>query len=238
MSLSLKPNASKRPFVMVAYLADDRGILRPDRPAQCPYAQEGICKCRLRILRWRSRVFGPGFLLCVLECLDHGHSFTVYPRGWPPYARKPIAALDHAGRFVVPEHDASCWTETAFAAAVAAGSGELWPDTVTLGPSLPGDDIATAPCRKTQRRHVAGVMRLFALDATATSKERELVALALSLDLTLLARAAGRIRDGPSLKARGEEGATVLTQLPSAASTVDSLLRLGTARGFWGPALQ
>lgn len=238
MSLSLKPIAGKRPFVMVVYRADDLGVPRPIRPAQCPYAQDGACQCRLRTLRWRSRVFGPGFLLCVLECLDHARSFTLYPFGWPPYARKPIAALDHAGRCVVPERDEGLWAETVFAAAIAAGSGELWPDTVTLGPSLPSDDAWAAACRKTQRRHVAGVMRLFALDACATSKEREHVALTLALELTLLQSATGRIRDGPRLAVRGEEGATVLTQLLPTASTVVGLLRLGTARGFWGPALQ
>ncbi len=77
MSFALKPIVSKRPFVMVVYLADGLGVPRPIRPRQCPYVTDGAYACRLRILRWRSRAFGPGFLLCVMECDEHGHSFTL-----------------------------------------------------------------------------------------------------------------------------------------------------------------
>jgi hypothetical protein len=81
-------------------------------------------------------------------------------------------------------------------------------------------------------------MRLFALDAAGSRRERERVCLTIKLDQTLLEGAAFRIRDGRSLAVRGKEGAAVLEQLPQTASTVDGLLRLGITRGFWGPALQ
>lgn len=59
----------------------------------------------------------------------------------------------------------------------------------------------------------------------------------MTLDLVPLENAVRRIRDGPSLKARGEEGAMVLEQLPSVVATINGLLALGRSRGFWGPAL-
>jgi hypothetical protein len=59
----------------------------------------------------------------------------------------------------------------------------------------------------------------------------------MTLDLVPLEIAASHIRDGPSLKVRGEEGAKVLEQLPSVVATINGLLALGRSRGFWGPAL-
>jgi hypothetical protein len=84
---------------------------------------------------------------------------------------------------------------------------------------------------------MAGAMRLFALDAAGTTHERDLVGRATGVDLTFLSAAAQRIRAGPSLKARGCEGAKVLEQLPAIIGTFSGLLALGHTRGFWGPAL-
>ena len=192
----------------------------------------------MHVHSWRDRVHGPGFPLCSLLCLDDGASFTVYPPGWTPYERKALVGLDHRGCTLAPEAGESPWEGTVFDGVVDASSGKIWPDEVTLGPPVPEDDgDKPSQCKRTQRRHVAGAMRLFALDQAGLRREREQVCQVLMLDLAPLEGAAGRIRDGPRLKVRGEEGAKVLEQLPQVASTIFGLLALGRSRGFWGPAL-
>ena len=187
---------------------------------------------------WRNRVHGPGFPICSMLCIDDNVSFTVYPPGWTPFGREPVVALDHRGRIVTPDEGECPWEDTVFDAVIDASSGDTWPDAVTLGPSAPVDDDVEHPrCRRTQRRHIAGAMRLFGIDAAGTRRERELVCRTMTLDLVPLEIAASHIRDGPSLKVRGEEGAKVLEQLPSVVATINGLLALGRSRGFWGPAL-
>ncbi len=173
-----------------------------------------------------------------MVCQDHGISFTVYPPGWVPYGRRPVFPFDHRGRVVTPGVGENRWDDTAFTAVIDAEAGDLWPEEVELGPVAEDEDAAARPsCRKTQRRHLTGAMRLFALDAKGTSRDRDQVARALGVDLMPLETASRRIRDGPSLRVRGVEGVGVLSQLPAVVATAAGLLALGVSRGFWGPPL-
>lgn len=234
MALTHKPVVGRRAFVSLPYVAQDGGgSLRPPKPLRCPGpTRDG---CLIHFSRWRRRVHGPGFFLASMRCLTHSLCFTIYPPGWVPYGRSPLILLDHRGRMVETEQDENRWNDTEFTAVIDAASGEIWPDPVTLGPTISEEkDGELVRSRRTQRRHVAGCMRLFSLDATATLRDRERVTLTINLDVTALENAWMRIRDGPSLMVRGKEGAWLLEQLPALVGTFSGLLLLGEAQGFWG----
>lgn len=217
------------------YAATDDGRLRPGKPDRCPSAATATGDCQIHIERWRKRKCGPKFFLYGMICLTHEKRFTIYPPGWTPYGRKPLAPLDHLGRPLNEPLAKQCWQETLFDAVLDAERAERWPEEVTLGPSA-----TTTPqvhCMKTQCRQIAGAMRLFALDQRAEGKEREVVSRELQLDLAVLHEESGRIRDGPNMTTRGKAGARILAKLPVINHTVSGLLALGKSQSFWGPSL-
>lgn len=55
----------------------------------CPLAQSGVA-CAVARHHLRSRKTGPAHPLAVLHCRVHEHSFTVYPYGFVPYARRQL----------------------------------------------------------------------------------------------------------------------------------------------------
>ncbi len=235
MSLAFKKKYSTIPFISKPYTPDQKGRLRPIHIERCPDCTEAKATCRIRFEKWRSRVYGPGFRLGAYRCETHHRSFTVYPPGWMPYGRKPLALVDHQGMAVECQAD-KAWEDTLFAAIIDAGIGCLWPEELQLGPIADAD--AGPHTRKTQRRHVAGAMRLFYLNANATPRDREYLATRLSIDLALPMTEGKRIRDGPSLLSRGRGGTAILKALPSTQSTLARLMALGTRHGFWGPHVQ
>lgn len=80
-------------------------------------------------------------------------------------------------------------------------------------------------------------MRLFGLDVSSTSRDREVVSRKLQINLAVLHEGSVRIRDGPTMAAWGREGARVLSVLPAMIQSVSGLLLLGEGRGLWGPSL-
>ena len=91
--------------------------------------------------------------------------------------------------------------------------------------------------RRTQRRHIAGALRLLGLNTSATLRDREGVARHLNIGVAKLEGGATKIRDGPSLIVQGMEAVRVLEQLPVIRLLMSGLLTLGTNQGYWGPAL-
>jgi hypothetical protein len=236
MALTQKPVVGRRAFVSLPYVQGGAGgSLRPPKPTSCP---DPLATCNNRCLihfsRWRNRVHGPGFRLASMHCLTHSRRFTVYPPGWTPYGRAPLVLLDHSGRTVETEGQGNRWNDTEFGALIDAARGNIWPEPVTLGPSVGEKSGELVRSRRTQRRHVAGVMQLFSIHSTATLRDRERVTLKINLDVTALENAWQRIRDGPSLVVRGKEGAWLLKQLPALVGSFSGLILLGEAQGFWG----
>ena len=142
--------------------------------------------------------------------------------------------LSHLGHVVSAPTTLEKWENTEFDAVLDASKGDIWPEETTLGPSVT-EYSPQQQSRRTQRRHIAGAMRLFALNADATAKDREAVAIALRLPFSLFHEGFKKIREGPSLKTRGIAGAAILSQLPVQQHTVFALMQLGRNRGFWGP---
>jgi hypothetical protein len=234
MSLSLKPVVGKRAFIIMAYIANALGIPRPKKPLRCPSSDEVDPSCCIHIERWRVRVCGIPFPIAGMHCEAHDISFTVYPPGWTPYARSRLLLVDHNGHILKPEASVSCWIDTVFEAVVDASNKHLWPEEVELGPQ---EDRVTGQSRRTQRRHVAGVMHLFGFNIAATLREREVIAGHIRIGVTKLEEGAKKIREGPTFVVQGLEAVRVLEQLSVIRLMMTGLLTLGTSQGYWGPAL-
>lgn len=235
VSLSLKPIIGKRPFIVSGYTSNERGIPRPQKPSSCPFATLSDASCTIHIERWRVRICGIRFAVAGMRCVTHKVSFTVYPPGWAPYARKALLLVDHGGCEVETEDQDNRWGDTVFEASADAAAEKLWPEEVQLGP-LP--EVGLVPqSRRTQRRHIAGVVLLLGLNQSATCREREIVARFMNIGVSWLEAGARKIRDGPSLIRKGVEAVQVLEQLQAIRLRMIGLLTLGTNQGFWGPAL-
>ena len=235
MSLSLKPVVGKRPFIMMAYIANALCVPRPKKPLRCPSSGDGDPSCSIYIERWRLRICGIPFPLAGMHCETHDLSFTIYPPGWVPYARSLLLLLDHNGHILEPEEKVSRWVDTVFEAAVDASSKHLWPEEIELGPQT--GVLVTAHSRRTQRRHVTGVMRLFGFNISATTREREVVAGLTGIGVSWLEEGARKIREGPTFIVQGLEAVQVLEQLSVIRLMMTGLLTLGKNQGYWGPAL-
>jgi hypothetical protein len=233
MSLAVKPVHSKRAFVSVPYRLDhSSGRWLPVLPEACPSAAAAAeVPCCVRLSGWRTRKCGPDHPLGIGGCRPHRRWFTLYPPGWTPFARKPLVDQTPRGDAVISE---SHWCHTLFQALVDAADGRWWP---VMARGRPAGSTLPPPggTRKTQLRHLAGALRLLAVDG-ADAREQLILALALGVDLTSVATAAARIRDGPSATARAEHGAVVLRKATRSRSRLLSeLVDLGRARQFWGP---
>lgn len=233
MSLSQKPVVGKRPFIVMAYLPDAQGVPKPNRPVKCPCSSEGACI--IHIERWRLRICGITCFLAGMHCVTHDVSFTVYPPGWVPYGRKQLALVGHSGGVVETEESLSSWRDTVFEATLDASEKRLWPEEVQLGPMPDPEDRQQS--RRTQRRHVAGAMKLFGFTRSQSAREREIISHLIQISVSRLEAGAQKIRAGPSLFVKGEEGVQVLGQLPGIRLMMSGLLALGLNQGYWGPAL-
>jgi hypothetical protein len=234
MCLSAKPIISQKPFLSAPYEIDKKGHPRPKKPLRCPLAESDDNSCNIQFEKWRRRIHGPGFDFAVFQCLSHRRSFTIYPPGWVPYGRKALVLLDHRGEALQHVSGECVWKGTLFDAVLDGGKEAFWPEEISLGPTK---EVAQFGSRKTQRRHIAGAMRLFSLTLDDTQRTREKVAGILGMDLVLFEKLATRIRDGPGLLARGRGGEEVLKTLHATGKTAKNLIRLGAGHAFWGHSL-
>lgn len=112
-------------FLCVPYHADGSKRLRPDIPKRCGLSTEG--ECVIWIKGQRSRIFGPEFRLTVVCCRTHRVSFTLYPPGFTPYGRKPMAVLSSAGFPQATDTERRPFEGTLFQAVLDGAAGDVWP---------------------------------------------------------------------------------------------------------------
>ena len=234
MSLARKPVYAQRRFVVAPYSPDQDGRLHPARPKRC--WSDGEASCRVSFHKWRPRKCGVGHPLACFRCSVHHCFFPVYPPGWSPYGRRTLVHVTPTGEDVMGlSVDVSSWGDSAFGASVDASRRWLWPLSfrgfrefeLRYGHRPYG-------VRRTQMRHVEGVLRLFALFPDQES-ERPAVAAWQGIDLTLLAQAASRPRDGPPLVVGGAQGVAILSAIGRPRRGIlPGMNRLGVAREYWG----
>jgi hypothetical protein len=159
----------RQPFVQVAYRVAADGKVVPDVPPRCPRGDEGRC-CRVHVHARRERSQGPPHALIVARCPAHGCSFTLYPPGWVPYARRPLCEVTPEGYAVRSESVEG----TLFAAAEDAAAGLLWPRS-----GAPADQAV----QRTQGRHLECASLLLAVHGKLDERIREAMAPVLGVPL-------------------------------------------------------
>lgn len=236
--MARKSKHSKRRVVTAPYFAGTDGRFRPEPPERCVIL-DAMGGCEISFHRWRKRKRGPGIALACYLCDEHGCSFTVYPPGWLPYGRRPMVHVSLAGVDIGGiAAGVEGWVETAVGAAVDAAAQRLWP--VSAGGAREWEArYGREPygVRRTQARHAVGAAALFALSDDLVEARAKVAAL-LGINLSVIAVAAGRARDGPPLVALGTKGAELL----SAAGRprlhlLSGMTRLGADRQYWGPPI-
>ena len=100
MSKALKPAWSKIPFVTAAYRSIEHLRQLLSQPAaRCPSADDQS-RCQLSVHAYSTRLKCPYGRLVRLRCSTHESTFTVYPPGLTPYARRLHLPLDRQGNVI------------------------------------------------------------------------------------------------------------------------------------------
>lgn len=130
----------------------------------CAHGGDGQ-SCQVRRHEKRERAFGPGYPLQVVVCVTHEVCFTLYPYGWTPWGRQPVLAM---------QRRRAVWHKTVFLAAVAAATGQLWPE------EADGEDGSWRRA-STQRRQIGRAGHILGLWGTKTHRDHALEELGVSL---------------------------------------------------------
>jgi hypothetical protein len=230
MSGSHDKQSGARPFVIAAYHPDDQGALHPDLPDVGWCAGGSGERCRLWHDHRRPRTTGPCFPLTVLRCALHKRAFTVYPPGYAPYARAPVAAVSPDGGYLQSQTQSAAerFRGTLFEAALDAADGKAWPRE-NYGP----------PQRwwwGTQLRLLALATQLVGVAAKMTAKRREQIAQTLGVDVLTLHEQAEKLRKQDGYQERGKAVRIVLACLSTQHFLPERLLECGYLIEHWGPS--
>ena len=176
-------------------------------PWSCPQCEAGV-PCDVVLHGLRDRKCGPGHALAVARCHAHGLSFTVYPPGFVPYARRALLEVPGA------ESPPPAALPSMATVAADAAAGVAWP----RGAAEEGR------CWSTQGRVLTRLGRV--VGASAEASDREFMAVALGLPLHLL----WEVSEATGYRARGRALTEVVAILG-----LDGLLLAGALTGCWGP---
>jgi len=221
------------PFATTTYTADTDGVLRPELPSYCVFATRAQT-CSIFVDHYRFRKTGPCFCLAVIGCTEHPHGrYTLYPPGYFPYSRTPMAPYSPSGALLRDtETGEPLWGSTLFAAAIDACEGNRWPEESLW------DDLRR---RRTQGRRLQLAGRLLGVNMQMDAGVRERIASRLAVaTMTLFSDVRSDARRGASMwkndwKQRGAAIVAVLQSIPVQASLLDRMLAAGTVSGLWAP---
>ncbi len=229
-----------RPFVFAAYRADDHGVWVPDDLLECPYSN-GV-SCQIRLHHFRDRKTGPAHPLAVLECLAHGHAFTVYPPGHVPYGRRLVAPVAEDGSLLRQAADELpdsarrplAWKQTLFVAALDAVRGVGWPRLEWTWGEERRLPLATPGLWATQLRWLRRGEALLGITPEMEPSTREQLAWQLGVPCLVLIAAEQSLAQARGYRSRGSAMVRVLQQLPARPRLVDDLVAAGYVAGLWG----
>jgi hypothetical protein len=212
-----------RVFQEAFYKADDQGVLRPELPTRCAFAQ-GAEPCHLFIDHVRPRKTGPRFPLAVVGCRDHPQGrYTLYPPGHFPYGREAVVSCSRSGELRLDVSTGEpMWEATLFRAAQDAAEGKWWPA------DSPWDDSRR---RRTQGRWLDFAGRLLGVHPRQDEGTRERIALRLALPLVQLLDHARRW--GVDWRTRGAVILAVLQRIEPRGFLLDRLLAAGAVADLW-----
>ncbi len=215
-----------RNYVISPYYADDNGKFRPEMPDLGPCDASDDCPCRICVNHYRKRKTGP-FDFLVAECKTHAISFTIYPHGYAPFQRQPLAPVAPDGDLITRENGVSRFEDTYFKAAIDAADFVFWP--------YQSDADYNMPRRITQKRHLGRAALILGVAPQLTDRVREELAQILSLPGHLLHGCAALIKQCPGLQERGKAICRVLKVICKSSSIFKRLAEAGAKVRLWPP---
>lgn len=200
-------------------------------PLRCPRWEDGFDECAVKSKGWRPRSTGPCHPLAKAKC-HHGPGYTLYPPGYGPHRREPVAPVSASGEIVrVGAGDDSetpggfAWCRTLLAGALDAARGVSW------SRESPADDPRR---RRTQRRHIAIAATLLGLAAELDEEIAQRIAGCLGVAFLLLSDLRRAYKSASTYVGRGAAVVEALDLLPVDRTLGDRLLRAGFISGLWG----
>ena len=235
--------------VITPYRADADGVLVPDYPDTCPWAEPGDAPCRVGYHHRRKRKTGPRFPLAVMTCHEHEHAFTLYPPGHIPYGRRAAAPCRPDGPLVMteavggevtegedspapiePEEPAPpvrrpAWEQTVFEAALDAAAGRPWSrESPTFDPRR----------WRTQQDRLAFCAALLGVGPDLSPDQRLHIARQLDVPTLDVLEASEDYATATGYRERGRAIRRVLLRLAPRPRLAADLLAAGHIAGLWG----
>lgn len=210
------------PFITTLYSPDEYGDMVACIPDSAPCGVDGSTCC-IREHSSRDRKTGPGFPLVIVMCLDHRKYFTLYPPGFTPYGRAPVAPVAPQGRACGPDDEGiEPWVGTLFEAAVLATPEKV-------------ERCIRASCRPhwpTLHRQVQRSAVWLGLDGSLRTGEK--VAGHLDVGLSVHSKARQGYATAEGMRGRAACVVAVLEAVPDDALLLHRMLRAGHAAGVLG----
>lgn len=164
-----------------------------------------------------------------MRCDTHDRGFTVYPPGFVPYSRQPIAPVGTDGSLRVQSGSGHPFEGTYFDAAIDARHRRPWPPQSTWG--------SLESRFRTQQRHLDRAALVLGIDASIDENQRERIAHVLSIPGQLIHDSAGLIENQHAYSIMGDGICRVLDRTALSTSIFQRLAMAGAIAGVW-PAPQ
>lgn len=216
-----------RLYVVSPYYADGNGKLIPELPELGPCHNWDQRQCHLGIDHYRDRKTGPCFPILVIHCSTHNKGFTIYPPGYTPYGRYPLAPVGPDGELITEKRGAQRFRGTYFDAALDAANHCLWPCESTFN--------SLTPRFSTQKRHLTCAGLLLGIQAGLHQRLREEMAQILAVPAQRLHDSAALMAAHPDCQSQGQAICKVLDSLQSSSLVFDRLTDAGAQVCIWPP---
>jgi hypothetical protein len=219
-----EPPRVARPFVVAPYHPQAKGRLEPTTPSSGPCFEQDQQSCRISWHSWRKRKAGPEFELAVMQCKTHHRYFTVYPHGYAPYQRQPLAPISPSGGPVLGLESATAFEGTVFTAALDAAQGKAWQRS---------SQERNRPYWGTQLRQLQRALLLSGVSQALSENMQHQIATILGVASLLLHEWSQKLGQA-GYRLRGQAVKVVLEQMRPSTQSARRLAEAGCILGLWG----
>ncbi len=215
--------SKERIYIVVHYWPNQDGKFQHEDPDYCPIHDVDNKQCKIGHDHYRIRTTGPAFPLAVSRCSTHKRGFTLYPPGFVPHGRAPMAPVAPDGSSI--KDDEHRFSGTYFQAALDAGKKTAWP--------IEGYEGNQQPRFRTQNRHLDRATLLLGIKPNFDEHLREETAEILSVSNQLLRDCESIIKEEPGYKAMGTAIYNVLNEIPDSNTIFERIAEAGAVAGLW-----